>query len=30
VDVTPVIGSHIGPGVVGFACIAARDTWDWK
>jgi DegV family protein with EDD domain len=26
VEVTPVIGSHIGPGVVGFACIAAKDT----
>jgi DegV family protein with EDD domain len=25
VDVTPVIGAHIGPGAVGFACIAARD-----
>jgi len=24
VDVTPVIGAHIGPGAVGFACIAAR------
>lgn len=23
VDVTPVIGAHIGPGVIGFACIAA-------
>jgi DegV family protein with EDD domain len=24
VDVTPVIGAHIGPGAVGFACVAAR------
>jgi DegV family protein with EDD domain len=23
VDVTPVIGAHIGPGVIGFTCIAA-------
>lgn len=23
-EVTPVIGAHIGPGVVGFACIAAK------
>ncbi len=23
-DITPVIGAHIGPGVVGFACVAAR------
>ncbi|MHB1134837.1 MAG: DegV family protein [Chloroflexota bacterium] len=23
VDVTPVIGAHIGPGTVGFACVAA-------
>jgi DegV family protein with EDD domain len=23
VDVTPVLGAHIGPGVVGFACVAA-------
>lgn len=23
VNVTPVIGAHIGPGVVGFACVAA-------
>jgi fatty acid-binding protein DegV len=21
VDITPVIGSHIGPGAVGFACV---------
>jgi DegV family protein with EDD domain len=24
VNITPVIGSHIGPGAVGFACITAR------
>jgi DegV family protein with EDD domain len=24
VNVTPVIGAHIGPGVVGFACLAAE------
>jgi len=24
VEVTPVIGAHIGPGAVGFACITAR------
>lgn len=24
VDITPVIGAHIGPGAVGFACISAR------
>jgi DegV family protein with EDD domain len=24
VDITPVIGAHIGPGVVGFACVTAR------
>ena len=24
VDITPVIGAHIGPGAVGFACVAAR------
>jgi DegV family protein with EDD domain len=23
VDITPVIGAHIGPGAVGFACVAA-------
>jgi fatty acid-binding protein DegV len=22
-EVTPVIGAHIGPGAVGFACVAA-------
>lgn len=26
VDVTPVIGAHIGPGVIGFTCIAAGKT----
>lgn len=25
VDITPVIGAHIGPGAVGFACITARE-----
>jgi DegV family protein with EDD domain len=24
VEVTPVIGAHIGPGAVGFACVTAR------
>jgi DegV family protein with EDD domain len=24
VDITPVIGAHIGPGALGFACVAAR------
>ena len=24
VDITPVIGAHIGPGAVGFACVAKR------
>ena len=23
-DITPVIGAHIGPGVVGFAAVAAK------
>lgn len=23
-DITPVIGAHIGPGAVGFACVAAK------
>jgi DegV family protein with EDD domain len=26
VDVTPVLGAHLGPGVVGFAAIQARPT----
>jgi len=26
VNVTPVLGAHIGPGVVGFACISAGKT----
>ncbi len=25
IDITPVIGAHIGPGAVGFACVAARE-----
>jgi fatty acid-binding protein DegV len=25
VDITPVIGAHIGPGAVGFACISSKD-----
>ena len=25
-DITPVIGAHIGPGAVGFACISARSS----
>jgi DegV family protein with EDD domain len=25
VDITPVTGAHIGPGAVGFACVAARE-----
>jgi DegV family protein with EDD domain len=24
VDITPVFGTHLGPGAVGFACVAAR------
>jgi DegV family protein with EDD domain len=24
VDITPVIGAHIGPGAVGFACVSAK------
>jgi len=24
VDVTPVLGTHLGPGAVGFACVSAR------
>jgi fatty acid-binding protein DegV len=23
-DITPVIGAHIGPGAIGFACITAQ------
>jgi DegV family protein with EDD domain len=26
VDVTPVLGVHLGPGVVGFACVAAAEA----
>lgn len=26
VDITPVIGAHIGPGAVGFVCISARSS----
>jgi DegV family protein with EDD domain len=26
VDITPVIGAHIGPGAVGFACVSARSS----
>jgi fatty acid-binding protein DegV len=26
VEVTPVIGAHIGPGAVGFACVAAGEA----
>jgi DegV family protein with EDD domain len=26
VDVTPVLGAHLGPGVVGFSCLAAKGT----
>lgn len=25
IDITTVIGADIGPGVVGFACITAKD-----
>ncbi len=25
VDITPVFGTHLGPGAVGFACVKARD-----
>jgi fatty acid-binding protein DegV len=28
VNVTPVIGAHIGPGAVGFACVAAEKEPD--
>ena len=24
VDITPVLGAHLGPNAVGFACISAR------
>jgi fatty acid-binding protein DegV len=23
-DITPVIGTHIGPGAVGFACVSRK------
>jgi len=26
VDITPVIGAHVGPGAVGFACVQARSA----
>lgn len=26
VDVTPVLGAHLGPGVVGFTCLTAREA----
>lgn len=26
VDITPVFGTHLGPGAVGFACVTARKT----
>jgi len=25
VDITPVLGTHLGPGAVGFACVSARE-----
>jgi fatty acid-binding protein DegV len=25
VDITPVFGTHLGPGAVGFACVSARE-----
>jgi DegV family protein with EDD domain len=25
VDITPVLGAHLGPGTVGFACVRAKD-----
>ncbi|MGB9134291.1 MAG: DegV family protein, partial [Candidatus Bathyarchaeia archaeon] len=25
VEINPVIGAHVGPGTVGFACVQARD-----
>jgi DegV family protein with EDD domain len=25
VDITPVLGAHLGPGAVGFACVSARE-----
>jgi fatty acid-binding protein DegV len=24
VDITPVFGTHLGPGAIGFACVTAR------
>jgi len=24
VDITPVLGTHLGPGAVGFACVESR------
>jgi fatty acid-binding protein DegV len=26
VDITPVIGAHIGPGAAGFACVTAHSS----
>jgi DegV family protein with EDD domain len=26
IDVTPVLGAHLGPGVVGFTCVTAEDV----
>ena len=23
-DITPVLGAHLGPGAVGFACVTAQ------
>ena len=25
VDITPVLGTHLGPGAIGFACVSARE-----
>jgi len=25
VDITPVLGTNIGPGAIGFACVTARE-----
>ncbi|MBN2556739.1 MAG: DegV family protein [Anaerolineales bacterium] len=26
VDITPVLGAHLGPGAIGFACVSARES----
>ena len=27
-EINPVLGTHIGPGVIGFACISKKKTWE--